>query len=482
MRFTAMKRTTAALLLFLALASAAIFPSYLQAAAPSGDPLPWSIRGFNYPSWWHDEYLTPSSTASLASMAGTGANWAAIIPTQYMDTTRSNTIGPENGGQGRTASPEATAKAIDDAHAQGMKVMLKPHVDVMDGTSRVDIQPENTALWFNNYKRMVVDYARLSEANHVEMLAIGTELAGVSGQNNYAYWADLIAEVRSVYHGPITYAASMNEYGYMSFGGLLDYLGLDVYFPLSDNSQPTLVELMTGWTSYHGYYGEANWINRVEQWQAYWNKPVIFTELGYRSIRNAAHTPWDCSPGQYDGENQALAYEAVFRMLGNKPWLAGVLFWDWQAADNSGGAGDTNYTIQGKPAAAVVASWFNTGRTPQATLQTTANSVNWASYADYQSRRLSVSYSYTNISSGQAFGTLITDSYASNGVLTETPLPFDLGTLGPGESKPATIVYQIPQGVSSFRALTYVTCVDVTGVRYYFPETPPTSGGNLASS
>ncbi len=57
-----------------------------------------------------------------------------------------------------------------------------------------------------------------------------------------------------------------------------------------------------------------------------------------------------------------------------------------------------------------------------------------------------------------------------------------LGTLGPGESKPATIVYQIPQGVSSFRALTYVTCVDVTGARYYFPEAPPTSDGHLALS
>lgn len=43
------------------------------AALGDDNTLSWPIRGFDYPSWWHDEYLDQASDVSLSRIAATGA-------------------------------------------------------------------------------------------------------------------------------------------------------------------------------------------------------------------------------------------------------------------------------------------------------------------------------------------------------------------------------------------------------------------------
>lgn len=457
--------TTAVLTMPVSGATSELVPN----TAATESSLSWSIRGFNYPSWWHDEYLSQSSSDSLSRVASTGANWVAIVPTQYMESATSDSMAPENGGEGRTASDEAVAKAIDDAHARGLKVMLKPHIDISDGTSRWDIQPTHPAQWFANYKSMMVNYASLAEAHHVELFSVGTELVSITGSNYYDYWADMIGGVRSVYGGPITYASSTTECDYLSFGGLLDYLGLDVYFPLSDNAEPTLQELISGWTDYHGYYGDANWLSSVEQCQAYWNKPVIFTELGYRSIKYVAMSPWDWSDGIYDGSNQARAYEAAFEVLGNEPWLAGVFWWDWMPGADTGGYGNTDYTIINKPAEDVVKSWYALGQAQKPAIEATVSSVGWSSYADYVARELSVDILISNNGAGIFHNVAMTGAASTNNVTLSSPMPLNLGDLASGVSVELQVRFHIPEGVGLFKTRVTGSARDANGSNYFFP-------------
>ena len=44
-----------------------------------------------------------------------------------------------------------------------MEVMLKPHVDVIDGTFRGEIEPADRAAWFASYGSMIDHYADLAE-------------------------------------------------------------------------------------------------------------------------------------------------------------------------------------------------------------------------------------------------------------------------------------------------------------------------------
>lgn len=443
------------------------------AQAAPGTDLTWTMNGFNYTSWWYNEYLTSSSTASLGMMAGTGANWVAIVPTQYMATYTSNTIAPET--LGRTATTAAVVKAIDDAHAKGLKVLLKPHIDVQDNVWRGEIQPTNPGAWFASYSQMINSYAQLANSHGVEMLVVGTELSSMVMSPHYNDWANVISQVRARYNGPLTYAASQNDLAdpaTVSFSGLLDYLGADMYFPLSDAANPSVSELVDGWTNYNGFYGQANWLARIEAWQSYWNKPVIFTEMGYRSADYGTRAPWDFSfGGVYNGDLQAKAFDAAFRVFGNKPWLMGVFWWNWTVG-SEGGAGDTNYMVADKPAQNVVTSWLTKGTASTPNLAVDLGSVAWMSYADYRDRRLSVSYNISN-SGGVAVSLAVIGSDSSDGVELATALPIGLGDLPQGSSRVLNVAYWVPPSIPSFRSVTHFTFNNVLGQTFFLPASPP---------
>ncbi|MHB0866036.1 MAG: glycoside hydrolase family 113 [Thermoleophilia bacterium] len=429
---------------------------------------PWIFQGYNYPSWKTDEYASDASRASLTDMRATGANYVAITPTQYMRRLDSVTFGPDPSG--RTATDAAVGRAIDDAHARGMKVMLKPHIDVIEGDIwRGDIQPADTAAWFAAYQQLMTHYAQLSADHGVELLVVGTELVSMSDSRYSAEWYGIIAGIKNVYHGPLTYSASLNEYGNIRFWDQLDYMGLNFYFPLSEMAEPDTAELIKGWTLYSGRYGQANWMARVEAWQSSWNKPVIFTEIGYRSTKHVGVTPWDYwTPDTYDGDNQARAYEAAFEVLQSKPWLVGVFWWNWAVGDSNGGAGETGYTIHGKPVESVLTSWFSRDN-QQGLIAIDLDRVYWNSYYDYQAKALSVIYIVKNEGGERVASSLVQSSNASNGVAVTTPMPLALGSIEPGAGTSVQLTYQIPSGLSSFRSVMHLQYAYADGVIRHFP-------------
>ena len=148
-----------------------------------------------------------------------------------------------------------------------------------------------------------------------------------------------------------------DSYRQVPFWGLLDYVGINAYFPLSTAQTPSVAELVTGWSSYN--VGTVrNWTQEIETLQATVNKPVIFTEIGYQSIDYAAKNPSNDYVEPYNGLGQANCYEAALRVFANKPWFAGIFWWGW-SPENAGGAGNTYYTPQNKPAQSVLtAHWL----------------------------------------------------------------------------------------------------------------------------
>ena len=61
-----------------------------SAPTPAATPPPggagFAYDGITHVSWWHDEYGYPAGTDSRRALAGTGAGWAGLHVTWYMDT------------------------------------------------------------------------------------------------------------------------------------------------------------------------------------------------------------------------------------------------------------------------------------------------------------------------------------------------------------------------------------------------------------
>ncbi len=237
------------------------------------------------------------------------------------------------------------------ARALGMHVVLKPHVDVADGSFRGDIAPADPAAWFDAYRRMSDHYADLAAAGGAEMLIVGTELTSMSGYEGE--WRRVIDGVRARFGGRLTFAANwVDGARRIGFWDALDFIGVDAYMPLATSSGSTVDELAAAWRD-RGYVGE------LADLHARVGKPVLFTELGYQSRLDTAVTPWGGATEAIDQEAQARAYEAAYRAFWDAPWFAGIYWWDWSATGASDPGG---HPFAGKAAEGIVRAWNATAR------------------------------------------------------------------------------------------------------------------------
>jgi hypothetical protein len=198
----------------------------------------------------------------------------------------------------------------------------------------------------------------IAAEKNVAMLCIGTELASMSGGGHAARWAGLIARIRSRYSGLLTYAANgvdaADEFTGVSFWPQVDLLGVDVYTPLTDKTNPTRAELAAGWRRNRN--GQ-DMVAAFQNLQRAYAKPLIFTEIGYRSADGANRAPWDWGASMAtDTTEQADCYAAMYEVWGAQAsWMKGPFWWAWDVSAPR--TGDNGYNPRGKPAQDVLSAW-----------------------------------------------------------------------------------------------------------------------------
>lgn len=320
-------------------------------AGAASAALGWRYRSFTLSS--------PSTTAfyrsgpALAHMAKLGANAVTLVVTWYAATKSASDLAATGG----TASDASLISAIQQAHRLGLAVIVKPQVDLLTGEWRAYLKPSDPARWFARYSAVIEHYARIAAQQHAAVLCIGAELIALSTDPAMEpYWRVLIAGVRQRFKGPITYSANWGwnaavaEYSRIRFWDALDYLGISAYYPVAAGDDTTLREIVASWTAWRTI--------DIAPFQARWRKPVLFTEVGYRNLAGATHTPYAYqNDGQPDPAIQALGYQGFFVAWHAVGWVAGALFWSWNI--DSVGTRDTGFDVQGKPAAGVVDAWFH---------------------------------------------------------------------------------------------------------------------------
>ncbi|HEY9877480.1 MAG TPA: cellulose binding domain-containing protein [Leptolyngbyaceae cyanobacterium] len=324
----------------------------------------WNYLGFNYASWWNGSYGNTQSTEALGQLKSVGADTATIVSTYYLNGVKSSNIFSTN----NTESLANVEKAVADAKNKGLSVWLKPHLDLVGGEFRGGLDPADRATFFSNYKKILLDYARLGQKYGAEALVLGTELNGVTKSSDRAAWLDIINSVKQVYSGKLTYAANWDAPDKIPFVDKLDMIGIDAYYPLTQNRNATVDQLVTAWTGtpedgfvrqLTGGQSIVDWLEGISKSTG---KPIVFTEAGFRSADGNAAAPyqfWD--QNTVDFEEQSRLYQAFFKVFGGEApqsgdvsWFDGAQLWSWYAtADMNNDPSDTDYAILNKPAEAV---------------------------------------------------------------------------------------------------------------------------------
>lgn len=272
-------------------------------------------------SWWYNDYISSKCNSTLESLHGLGVESISVLVTQYQDTKNSTVISPSFN---KTPTNASLSEAFSRAKSLGMKTVLKPHVDVLDGSWRGDISfssESDWSAWFASYTNFIHNYAEFAELMGVDVLVIGTELKGTSHRSE---WASVIGDIRNVYSGQIVYAANHDEYKNIAWWNLVDFIGVNAYFPLTSSMNPSVSELEAAWAPH---------INEMRNFSLLHNKKIMITEVGYESLDGTNSSPNGAPSSVRDEQEQADCYQAMFNCLLNQDFIAGIYPWmkyfDW---------------------------------------------------------------------------------------------------------------------------------------------------------
>lgn len=309
--------------------------------------------GIVYPQWSQTSY-GPNDTSWQGSLpviqSQTAARWLEI-PILFAQPTPSSTH--VSAGLG-TPAPESVLYGIRAARALGFHVFIVPLLDVnVQGAWSASIQFSNLVdeqQWFDNFWQALQPYMVAAHIGGADQVAIGTEEVWLQQYAPASFWDTLIARVRSVFPGIITY-----DMNWSSLGGSmptwfsnpdLGLVGVSEYIPMIDTREHVAPADMI-----------PLWRDRVKaQLDALAiqiKKPVILSEIGYRNSADALYHPWypDSTVSPPDPAEQAAACDAALINVIPDPHIVGVFFWGWDAV---GG-----FKLSGQPATAILQKWFS---------------------------------------------------------------------------------------------------------------------------
>jgi hypothetical protein len=317
------------------------------------------LKGFNFAHEGYaiyNGYMSKLATEAIAKQSDQlNCNALAVIPYSYMRDPRQPSFIPIVDGAGSENDQSVIHSALA-AKAKGMTVMLKPQLWLGGGNWPGDVEMTSEADWqafFTNYHRWMRHYALLAEIWQMDVLCIGTELAKTTHAREQD-WRALVGRIRGLYSGKLTYAANWgSEFEKFPFADALDYLGVDCYYPLSKNPDATKAELQAGF---------ADILTKLEAKQREAGKPLIFTEIGFRSTDAPWQQPHEPSrrgdDNLYNGEHQELCYEVVLEAIRDQPWIGGIFWWKFPSYIEHREDGNDDFTPNRKPAEKVIRQWF----------------------------------------------------------------------------------------------------------------------------
>ncbi len=263
---------------------------------------------------WASDMMAPA----LAEIQQLGSTWVAIHPYGWIQADGTVKFRPFDPAH----PPEHILRPIREAHALGLKILIKPHLGYWGSPFRWrgEIEFKNEASWrrfWESYRSWIVQVA--SVAHEADGFVVGTELDRTLEFDKE--WRSIIAGVRKQTKAPLTYAANWSDYQRVGFWDALDTIGIQAYFPVTEATNPSAAELRRGWTQS---------MKKLSAFSAVHDRPIIFTELGYNRSFTAAARPWEYHTDGPEAETfQRACLTAALEAVEREPRVVGVFLWKW---------------------------------------------------------------------------------------------------------------------------------------------------------
>jgi len=328
-----------------------IFFLIITCSARAQTPENFKINGLSLVS--EQFYLDSTHIEPIVDVC---ANFAAVIPYSFMPLKDSSAVIFGSNNQWKGEGVSGTRIAVNALQDKNIQTMIKPQIWVGHGIFTGEIEMKNEDEWVHfeeNYSTYILAFAKIAEEENVNLFCIGTEMKMVV-EKRPELFPRLIHKVREVYSGRITYAENWDCFDQVKFWDKLDFIGVDAYFPLSNSRNPSVNKLKKKWTEYLPVF---------DSLYTKYDKKILFTEFGYRSIKKCTRAPWKYQRSEehvISERCQAKALKALFETVWDREYFVGGFLWKWHPDnENAGGSENSMFTVQNKEAQEVVRRKFS---------------------------------------------------------------------------------------------------------------------------
>jgi hypothetical protein len=283
---------------------------------PAAVALPEVVKGANLRAVGDERrgYGTKTARQTMERLRGLGVNTVSFLMEGRMRTAADPRIQLPDRDE-----LDALHEGLLDANRMGFATVLIPHIYVADGTwrgeLRFDEDPELAESWWSSYETFVEQAASIAGATGTSVLSIGVELRAMSGQpDTNRRMRSLAEKIRRDYKGALTYNANWDEADDVAFWEIVDFAGVNGYYPLVPDP-------------FRGAEAVARRLTRLSQIA---ERPVLVLEVGYRSSPLSHVKPWawpDEVEPQVDHRSQARAWAAVLTHWLPADGVRGLMVW-----------------------------------------------------------------------------------------------------------------------------------------------------------
>jgi hypothetical protein len=324
----------------------ALLPEASLPQKPTPTPhRPDLVTGITFPQWGSAAYGNRDANweKGLQEIKQLHARWIAMTLPLHMTGSQATHV------QTRTDTPtvQAFREGIEKAHRLGFRVFVTPQI-TLDGAQgwegAISFSSQWRAqIWFTGYWQVLQPYIHVLQGERVEMLSIGNEYHLLEDESP-EQWQRLIRNIRAIFTGKLIYSLNWASFTkpLPSWIGELDTIGCSTYFSVTSTPQRlTAQQAVQLWKS--------NVQLPLDQIARRVGKPIVITEIGYRSGPTAGYLPYiggRQEPG--DDQEQAILFHAALQNLSADHKVSGIFWWAWSLPPFS----------PKKAAVQVLARWF----------------------------------------------------------------------------------------------------------------------------
>ncbi len=274
---------------------------------------------------WGQIWGSDDMADALAELKELGVGWISIHP--YAVVRRDGSIRFQP-----AAETGYLPRAVKLAREADAALFWKPHLGYWGSFQwRGAIEfGRDEAAWrrfFDGYRAFIVDQARFAERAGVRLFSVGVEYEATTVREGE--WRRIIADVRRVFSGRLTYAANWDQLDKVPFWDAVDLIGVQAYFPLSHEPYPAREALERGWDAP---------LAALERLSEREGKDVLFAEIGYDLSSEAASEPWR-TRSRDNEENRALRrrlIDVALERIEAASFIHGMFWWKWMPGRHAG--------------------------------------------------------------------------------------------------------------------------------------------------